>query len=293
MKKNVLIFTAFLVASFLFNACEKEKPGSNSPHIPQQDFLVNVRNNTLVFPSVTDYEKAIFYLAKIGDENFDRWEQSIGFKSMRSEIGLNNDTLIKDALLATLINKDYTVAIEDFNFVLDLKTEQVKVTPCNNNLKSASDTMFFSTQTNVIDRVFYPDAFESIEEDVVKSAMEDKEGPYYWDVSSGQKVEFKVVYQAAGIYFSLQSKIKHQNHIGCDGWIQIGFQVQSGCYYKAKNEKSRDIAEYGDGGYCREYNYRPYQAMKRLDAYRFYVLFYYNDFMYGGGNSAIIGIQKP
>jgi len=292
MKSNVLIFIILLFSSFFFNACKKENLSNDISIIPKQHFSVNVINNKLVFPSVFDYEKAISYLGKIGDENLDLWEQSIGFISFRREIGLENDTLIKDAILGSLLNKDYEIVIEGFNFVLDLKTEQVKVIPYDNNLKSVSDTVIFSTKINVIDKVFYPDVLESTEENAFKSTMEDKVGPYYWDVSTGQQVEFKVVYQAAGIYFSLQSKIKHQNHVGCNGWIEIGLNVRPGCKYKPKNEKEEDIPEHAEGGFCREYNYRPYQAMRRLDKYYFDVLFYYNDIMYGRSNSSIIGIKK-
>ncbi|MFO7659168.1 MAG: hypothetical protein R6W78_19070 [Bacteroidales bacterium] len=293
MKTKHLLISAIILAHFLFNSCEKEKVDNAKIQLPVSDFSVKVENNKLVFPTVSDYEKAITYLGRLGDENFDLWEQSIGFKSMRTEIGLETDTLVKDPLLGTLINKDYEIVIQGYNFKLNLKEEKVEVSSVNSDLKSTGNSELYSTNVDLLDKIFYPENYKETTEPKLKGWFHDKDGTYRIDVSSGSHVKVKLVYQKAAIYFSLLSDIKHVNHSGCGGNVHIGYQYQPGCFYwKKGNNNSTDIPEHSDGGDCREYDRRPYHGGRGLKDYYLSVKFWISDYTWGKYPTITLTIDK-
>ena len=280
MNTKVLFNSAIILLIVLFfSSCEKERSENKNNPLPASDFSVSVINNKLVFPTVLDYEKAIAYLGKIGDENFDIWEQSIGFKSMRQVVGLENDTLVKDPLLGTIINQDYEIVIQGYNFKLNLKEEEVEVVSVNNDLKSTGIKQVYSTSIDLLDKIFYPENDTKPKATKLKGWFHDKGGTYRYDVSSGSHVKCKVVYQKAAIYFSLLSDIKHVNLAGCGGQVYIGYEYLPGCYYdsKKKDEPRKEIPMYADGGNCREYDRRPYHGSRGLEAYYLSVDFWLND----------------
>ncbi len=279
MNKKVLPNLAIILLTVLFfTSCENEKTENKPNQLPASDFSVTVINNKLVFPTVSDYEKAIAYLGKIGDENFDLWEQSIGFKSMRSEIGLDKDTLVKDPLLGMIINKDYEIVIQGYNFKLNLKNEEIEVNTVSNDLKSTGNPQVYSTNIDLLDKIFYPENYTEPKEKKLKGWFHDKDGTYRYDVSTGNHVKCKVVYQKAAIYFSLLHDIKHVNLVGCGGQVYIGYDRYQGYYdAKGKDNKWTEIEEDSDGGNCREYDKRPYHGSRGLESYYLSVDFWIND----------------
>lgn len=283
MNTKVLFNSAIILLIVLFfSSCEKERSENKNNPLPASDFSVSVINNKLVFPTVLDYEKAIAYLGKIGDENFDIWEQSIGFKSMRQVIGLENDTLVKDPLLGTIINQDYEIVIQGYNFKLNLKEEEVEVVSVNNDLKSTGIKQVYSTSIDLLDKIFYPENYTEPKATKLKGWFHDKDGTYRYDVSSGSHVKCKVVYQKAAIYFSLLHDIKHVNLVGCGGQVYIGYNRYEGHYdAKGKGNNWTKIEEKSEGGNCREYDQRPYEGSRGLESYYLSVEFWINDYLWG------------
>jgi len=283
MNTKVLFNSAtMLLIVLFFSSCEKERSENKNNPLPASDFSVSVINNKLVFPTVLDYEKAIAYLGKIGDENFDIWEQSIGFKSMRQVVGLENDTLVKDPLLGTIINQDYEIVIQGYNFKLNLKEEEVEVVSVNNDLKSTGIKQVYSTSIDLLDKIFYPENYTEPKATKLKGWFHDKDGTYRYDVSSGSHVKCKVVYQKAAIYFSLLHDIKHVNLVGCGGQVYIGYNRYEGHYdAKGKGNNWTKIEEKSEGGNCREYDQRPYEGSRGLESYYLSVEFWICDYLWG------------
>jgi hypothetical protein len=270
-----------LIASIMLTNCNKIE---NTPDIKKENksdieaFKVTNADNKLVFNTRADYEEAIDYLAHKGDAFLPIWEEEIGFNSARKiEEENENNEFELDPLFATLLNEDYVIQIGDNIFKIDLENETVLVLKASeySNLESfnSANVMSFTTSDNVLDileGIELPDS----ERGGCPSA---KIGPLYWTVYGGH-VEYKIVYQKAGIYFSLQSKIK-KNFYGGSAYISLS--VQPSCWYKPKNRSTQNIPASSQGGYGREYNIRPYQSMRRLDGYRFEVFYYANDSGYG------------
>ena len=107
---------------------------------------------------------------------------------------------------------------------------------------------------------------------------EAKHYDYAYSSSDDFRQDNKVVYQKAGIYFSLQSKTKAQYK----GWTGIWNETNAcdqriyyDVYYepKCKSSTTRSGTLYDDG--CgNELNYRPYETTRGLHHYRFDVDFY-------------------
>ena len=115
----------FLIfSSNLFTGCKKDELVSKEDAqsiVSFENIKVKVLEDRLYFESRTDYAFAIEKLSNIEESNFDLFEKSIGFQSMRSVLNQKEREAIniEDELLATLINPQGIIQIGDNIFEID------------------------------------------------------------------------------------------------------------------------------------------------------------------------------
>ncbi len=289
MKKSVFILSFIL----LLTSCDNENLILEKSIFNETNFDVSVENNTLVFPKLEDYENAIEYLSEMDEVELLTWGEMLGFNSLLYNVDYCDNKYVQDELLGALLNENYEIIIGENKFILDLENEIVNVIS-NSKLKFKKEKSHktYSTESNVIDIIFY-----GVEEDesgiiAVEKLKKSKKGPYYWQTSGG-KLKYKVVYQTAGIYFSLQAKIKHTTKIGCNGWVDYGLELEGdNNYYKPRNKSKKKISHYYSYGNCSSYNYRPYSSTRRLTEYNYNVYFFYNDNNTGDYKSTVVGLKR-
>jgi hypothetical protein len=276
MKK--IIITSMALASlaggiFLYS-CKKQETILPQNSITTNELSISIKEDRLVFQSIEDYENTIDHLAKIGDGNFAKWENEIGFNSMRknfTETELNK-TGIVDPLLATLLNKDAIIQIENEVYKIDVPNESVKV--INVSLYSGLNSFgsksarTYSTQDNIL---------EMIKGNITRAICNGCPGgsnDKYGSTASSVNISMKVVYQRAGIYYSLQSKIKKDNCL--NGCPSVGIYLSGSASYQKCGGGSGTPSN-AVGGTEREYNWRAYEGSNRLKQYNFNVNFSIND----------------
>lgn len=239
-----------------------------------------------MFSSLTEYHQFIEDLCeKSEDELIDQAETDT-FTSMFEFYESNNDLNnlpADDIILALILNPQGIVQIINYVFKVDLVNETVlvyqlstdesqnqsKITDMINNNISAG-ILQYSTNDNLVDLL--DGTFEE-----ASNCPGEKLGYYYWNTSGGQ-VMYKIVYQKAGIYFSLQSKIK-KDHYGGAEFLSISTYDHSavGGTNFWKHKKKCDTFFKYDSGYGREYNIRPYAGTRALTDYLFSISYYCSD----------------
>lgn len=289
MKNKYRILTlSFLIITFF--ACETEE--SNSPALDDDstlveesatsyDFRVKVINDVLSFETREDFDKAIEYLANLGDDNFESWEKEMSFISMRSvfseaqleEVGIN------DNLLAVFLNPEGLISFGESTFKVDYKSNEV-IMISNETFSSKS-----SFETSKGKRVFQADAdiFGILDGTVseneglgitAKGCNGNDPGTKFRNVGSDQ-YEMKVVYQRFWPLYSLQAKIKRKDGVAAVEETYIGVDAKGNSFYKKKRSSSCiRFAGSSDGGLGREYNIRAYYSSRQLQAYDFDIQFF-------------------
>ena len=282
-QENYLIMIVMFLTIILFSSCENEinkETASDETVILTYSFStfdVSVKRNMLVFEDPNNYQSAIDYLACIGDANFFEFENRINYNSMRKIFSeLNKELPVDDELLAVLLNDEANIQIGEYIFHLDFenKTVDAKLVTSNQVLKS---TLSYSMEDDIIDLVFNEEEVLNELKGADSYCDGAKLGYYYWSTVNGD-VKYKIVYQRAGIYYSLQAKIKK------DGWTQGAVYISLSTsstpgettFYR-NNVGCWDFASNSTGGYGHEYNIRPYSKSRRLSAYRYFINFYGRD----------------
>lgn len=256
---------------FILASCQKESVTIDSI-VSNPLHKVSVNDGMLYFETEDDYQNTIDYLSDMDEEGFLNWENEISFISMRSEF--EEDELKKmgvvDNLLATLLNPEGVIRIGENIFKLDIPNETVYTVPASKYTKdfyTEKSVKTYSTEDDVLGIL-----------DGTTNALEkgnfcpgNKQKIKYWyPPSPHPKVKCKVVYQRAGIYYSLQAKIKKVNAWGGD--VQIGYSTQGSNFWR--NKKTSDTFSCSNQGFGHEYTCRPYSSTRRLKAYRYSVYFW-------------------
>lgn len=275
-----IVFVMFLIfSSNLFTGCNKEAFVSEDeiqPIMSFENIKVKVLEDRLYFENRADYAFAIEKLSNFEEGSFDLFEKSIGFQSMRSLLNQKEREAIniEDELLATLLNPQGIIQIAENIFEIDALNETVTVYPASETREKKNGSQIFSTNDDVFDRL------DGIETLFTKSSCPSyKEKIENWAVWGGN-VECKVVYQKAGIYFSLQSKIK-KNFWGGSAYIELSCPSGSSYTQNRRGASQLSIPDNSQGGWDRVYNYRPYSSMRGLRQYYFSVTFYCDDSVSG------------
>lgn len=234
----------------------------------QYDFNVKIENDMLSFATRADYDAAIEYLGPLHSEDFAKWEESLGFNSMRmahSEDELN-EIGIYDPMLATLINPDGMIEIAGNIFVLSTKDETVKVIS-SDQFSGKSSFANKSTQTfSVFDNVLDILEGNDVKLDFTTLRRYCRKSKWSVDTSlSGQTLNGKVYYQNSGFLHTLGAGWKKQSS---GGTIQLSIETTNGVRNFWQNKKhTGEIPDWGRYGNNRDYDYRPYRASRRLKNY--------------------------
>jgi len=115
--KSKIYLTAILSLIILLTSCEKDKIVTTITQ-PKLATEYSVEDGILHFSSDSAFIKTIDKLSKMQDDEFDAWEASIGFKSLRTELDLVYDEMdeCKDSLSFEKIlerNNDILHTVED------------------------------------------------------------------------------------------------------------------------------------------------------------------------------------
>lgn len=293
LNKIILSVVALAVVATIVIACTKET--ENERHSPdveniessfkdlngihvkvQQDTIFNMREDSydwLYFESKSDYELAISSYTTASDSLMYSFEKTLSFASMRSSLTTDQREAIEieDDLLAMLLNPSGIIQVGNYIFKIDVVKDIVLV--YNQNSISEKPLVL-----SVDDDVF--DILEGKKDSDAKgcSAKNKVKG----EDLGVESMECKVVYQKAGIYFSLQSKIKKDSWGGTlELYLSCGEGTSS--YVKNNDNTVYIIPQFNDGGGNHSYHYRPYSGTKKLVNFHFTVGFLANDYYYNYG----------
>ncbi|UII75314.1 hypothetical protein LV716_13765 [Flagellimonas sp. HMM57] len=249
----------------------------------QYDFKVEAKNGILSFPSQDDFDKAIEYVANLGDENFAKWENEISFKSL-SSISSDSDLEnlgINDRLLAVFLNPDMMLTVGENTFKTDYLANEVVMV---NNSDFTSKRSFSGKSRRVFDTD--DDIFGLLDGSVTEDENLTSKRKYKrckrnkktQHVYIGQdQYDLKVVYQAGWPARSLQAKIKRKDGEPAVQETNIGLQTQRSTFTQRRKRNSNCDRRYnntGRGGNGREYSLRIYYSSRALEAFDYNVNFY-------------------
>ena len=245
----------------------------------------------LHFEKRADYENVINYLSQ-GDESvMARFEDSLSFNSMR--VMLSDDERecigIYDDVLATILNKEGLIRIEDYIIHINTLNDSLEVYSAISNKKLMSlsvDQDFFSIIDGQLDLHY---------NDVTALGDCNKMNYVFSNLPSilDTKVKCTLVYQRAGIYFSILIKVDEPYQIGysqLNKWVNI----ESGNYYTPKNRSTYYIPkEVTDIQKC-HFHKRLYSGIRRLTSFSVDVICEVRYYIPGDpyGDSVVLHIQK-
>jgi len=133
--KNLVVVFFVTLSLCLLNSCEKQNEiidnTISSAQYDFENFSLEVVNNTLVFESEKDVQGCIDYLVAIGEDKYDEFEKSIGYRSFRStgkDLPTANDPLMK-----TLINPEMENIICGYLVKSDFAKETATAYKLNDN----------------------------------------------------------------------------------------------------------------------------------------------------------------
>lgn len=303
MKKIIYLSLVLLV---LLSSCSEDvavvKTDLNMP--------VEINNGVAHFKSLENYTSVL----ENTDDNFrkslikylDNQSSYKSFKSVYKYTGSNvevrklstkEESIVEDNdFLSTILNDERMVAIGDYVFKISFDDELVYAASLNNvslveavkNENSENpEVQVFSTDDDVLHLL------EEGSSGTVNGrtnlfcgesgadAKDDKgfdDCPYAY--CAGYRQDNKVVYQKAGVYFSLQAKTKFQYLSGIGIWVAADAGDQSIDFYYKYEPKCKGVSEgssilYDDGS-DNELNKRIYESTRGLHKYR------YNAYFYGG-----------
>src|SRR5690606_6075608 len=139
MIKKIGFFVVMAAIIAAFGGCQKENLNGQLADEVQPQFAVNdpmfeglneiafsVEDNRLVFENEEEFQKGIDFLAHLGDENFPKFEEAIGFDSYRKVY--ENDSVMSelfvDELYQVLLNPGKEVVVGNYLFREEPESEQ-------------------------------------------------------------------------------------------------------------------------------------------------------------------------
>jgi hypothetical protein len=275
--RNILVLLIVCAGVLVFYSCEKEnvKPVVYNEQIAL-NFNVFNDDGILNFETIADYEAAIDYLVTLESENnLDLFDETLGFISYRSKYKNNTKKMddIQDDILATFLNPDLKVVIENNIFEVDMPNESVTVLAFNEcELKSSSSDYLvgiFGTNedviyllTNNLKSVAGSDYCDSGKEKVKDLGLAVGEHNDYL-----VNYNMTTKYVKGGIYFTLNTRIRQQL---TKAKVKIHVPV---CWYTPRNKEKVTKSGHSESGNNWERNYRPYWGVRRLEDFNFQVKF--------------------
>lgn len=317
MKKILQPGLTAVLAAFYLVSCNTQEPIApvdvQAP-IETLKSEVGVINGILAFESTDIYESHLEKMRTIPEgltesQHMDQIETALNFQSKRSlflnaKSKPNARTLAEDGIhderLASILNEDNMVQIDQWIFKLDLLKKKCYALALDDATSALVDEMKTSTPSDAKIQVY------STEEDVLDLLASgtpskvknlrvnglfgndakldyfvwyDPSSAYIYDNDDRGKIECKVVYQQAGVYFSLQAKIKY--HAKSPGGLYLESSADL-CIdyivlkYQSKKNSIGDQDHSNrptDCGFRSEVSYRPYESSRGLNKYWYEVTF--------------------
>ena len=270
MKKLFVLAVVVLCSTLFFNSCSKDNDKVSLTKERNINVCVNFNkeknlnsSNWLSFNSCEDYERAIAFLNE-KEGYLSLFEQDLHFSSMRCVLSESQREAIgvEDDILATLLNPDGFIQIDNFVFQIAIVNEKAYVWDTNND----NEMMTFSIDDNVLDILFK-------NEEPIKNVIS-YSNPEPYTFPSSPEAKCKVVYQRAAVYFSLLSKINKPGVISAPE-VEIYYSTDSGTYTRNRsNATQQTFPAQSDGGDGNNYHYRPYSAAVGLK--QFYMSTFFN-----------------
>ena len=252
MKKSNYLFIAVILSGLtIITACKKEvkhtdfKDIIENTSITKGDTTYSLSNEGfLSFPSKEKYIEIIENNRTKDSIGLIEWADSLGFNSLLKELDIN-DSLIVDYLLANLLSLDTTIKIENYIYKICFNIDSVIAMPIEyiekydrfvNNKVSRDSLIIYSIEYPILDQT----------KDMVpdppgggggggggggSSGNKYKDMAYvYYGAGNNYRLKCKLVYQHAGIYFSLVSKVKKQHKPilfwkKCNGYLWINYNA--------------------------------------------------------------------
>ena len=239
----------------------------NGIHVKvQHDTIQTLKDGNydwLYFESKSDYELAINTYRNASDSLMSVFEETLNYSSMRSSLTVEQreDIEIEDDLLAMMLSPIGVVQIGDYLFQIDVINDKVLV---YDQTMPKSTPLSFS----VDDEVFSLLNGNKDSGEKGCSAKNKETGIKF----ANTKIDCKVVYQRAGIYFSLQSKIKKRMW-GGDVELHLTCLEGTSSYKKNKDSTVYTIDGWTLYGLNHSYHYRPYSSTTKLVNFHFNVDF--------------------
>jgi hypothetical protein len=286
---------AFLLLTII-NGCQKDEPiqlddqpqnvVKNPMFLGLDTIAFSVEDNRLVFETEEDFQKCIDFLLKLKEENYDDFENEIGFTSLRRTFNNSGKNCpIEDDIFSTLLNDDMQIIVEHYLFSIDVSTKNVLAHFIgeNNDLKS-----FSLEQKNARIFSFNDDVFALLkQENSLKSIQADFCGQEKVEYSYPDFIKAKVDYNKYGIFISLVAKI--WNDLGSQYYLyylrqktvdspynppSVPNDIISRCFYI--NKKDQDVIIYDQQVYNNdELKITPYSGSRRLKGFRLDVEFWW------------------
>ena len=297
MKKNILLSLTIIVLalSVTIQSCKKDDIDKNNEDNKEVNNMQNIDNKYfecinginvkldnsydfgernasewLYFETRNDYTNAIEQLSSDVDDAISSFESALSFSSMRvSKTEKQRESInIDDDVLASLLNNEGRIRIGEYVFQIDASNDMLLVYSTDGSAK----VQCFSTDDNVFDILDGTDTKNRSRGCDAKNKLKD----IYFN---GSYIDCKVVYQKAGIYFSLLSKIS-ENVYGGSNSLHLycnGFGNNDNYFVKNNESIVNTIEPYSVSGYDKSYKYRPYQGIKRLERFHFSTYFNVTD----------------
>lgn len=254
-------------------------------------------SNFLEFTDTESYENQIALLADMTDEELFDWAELNNKEALLlRRTGEELERIgIEDMVLAALLNEDHLINIDKKVYNVDIVNDAVQSISAEkfNGISDFGKTDMVQ-KFSITDNVFEPE-LKSTDLSARRcrggcSSTGGYKPPNWriWNETRGkfENMDRKIVYQKAGIYFSLQAKIK-KTALSYGGDVTFGLMVNRS--YAGNSTTSRwkrkkrcqvgNMHVVSEGGNRRKYNYRGYSSSRPLHAYKFRVHFYaYNSF---------------
>jgi len=276
MKK---VFLTLSLVFFVLISCKKESEEIINRATNQLTFKVRVNNYSMLeFNSLRDFNEAIKYLNEgNNNKNIDALSTQLSFVSMKDFLSEEKREAlgIEDDLLATVLSPNGTIQIGNYFYKVDIPNENVKRIYESDFVSDNSfDNKKIVENYSIYDKI---DENGAIITDIKSSACSGtKKGPYYFHLTNGEDIKYKLVYQSSLFYHSLLAKIKRVN-LSWGGNIDFGmstsYQTDGYSYYLIDGgSPTTDIVSitFNYGGNDRKYVWR---KERKLSKYKLKVFF--------------------
>jgi hypothetical protein len=275
MKTFFKQLTAVSLALLVF-ACSKK----NEPIVPAAQNNIKdsvfVKNGRMIFSEVSNYENMVNN-HDVREKTF-RNTRSTSFTSLGSSSTENID-LYDSEFLQKVLNQDGVIQIGKWIIKVDMAKALCYVLPDKfaneyQDLVEAKTTndhiLVYSTEEDVLELLANNEPSARTSGLFCKDRQANgkkTDGYTYINYDHTLRLDSKVVYQKAGIYFSLQGKVKAQEYLlgvwiakGLDMRLDYGYSFNVRCGY---SDSGANVIRESNN----EINYRPYENIKGLKNY--------------------------